>query len=330
MIKSGKDIIFASKLIKEGKLVAFPTETVYGLGANGLDAGAVAKIFEVKKRPSFDPLILHIASDEMLKDVYKKDFPDLISRLAEKYWPGPLSIVYYKNKKVPEIVTAGLDTVAVRMPNHPTALKLIKRACTPVAAPSANQFGRLSPTEAGHVKENLTGVDYLLEGGATTVGLESTIVSVISGRIEILRPGAITLKQIRADFPDVEVLSSSTEKHIQAPGQLKSHYSPKKPFYLVDELPDELSENIALVLFQPVEIPANCKAKIILLSESGDLNESATKMFSTFHTLQNDDAIERIFSLEVPDEGIGTAIMDRLRKASFRFTNLSDENEVDL
>ncbi len=330
MIKSGKDIIFASKLIKEGKLVAFPTETVYGLGANGMDAKAVAQIFEVKQRPSFDPLILHISSIEMLKDIYKKKYPSLIDELAEKYWPGPFSIVFNKNKKVPDIVTAGLETVAVRMPNHPTALKLIKRSGTPIAAPSANLFGRLSPTEAKHVKRNLSGVDYLLEGGATTVGLESTIVSVVSGKIEILRPGAITPEQIKKDFPNVEVLASSTETHIQAPGQLKSHYSPKKPFYLIDELSEEIDETSALLLFKPIDLPDNFKGKGFLLSETGDLTEGAAKMFSVFHSLQEDDEVQKIFALSVPLEGVGVAIMDRLRKASYRFTHLTDEQEIDL
>ncbi len=328
MIKSGKDIIFASKLIREGKLVAFPTETVYGLGANGLDAKAVARIFEVKQRPSFDPLILHISSIEDLENVFAKDISPLILQLAEKYWPGPLTIVAQKNIAVPDIVTAGLNTVAVRMPNHPIALKLIRRAQVPIAAPSANLFGRLSPTQSEHVRSQLHGVDYLLEGGSTDFGIESTIVTVASGKIEILRPGAITPDQIQLDFPENEVVSSSTEKHIQAPGQLKSHYSPRKPFYLYDKMPDELPDYAALLLFEPLELPKNAKSKIVLLSESGDLIEGASKMFSALHELEADEQVEQIYAVGVPKEGVGLAIMVRLQKAAYRFTGAIDETEI--
>ncbi len=328
MIKSGKDIVFASKLIREGKLVAFPTETVYGLGANGLDAKAVAKIFEVKERPSFDPLILHISSIEDLEVVFAKNTPPLILKLAEKYWPGPLTIVSQKSAKVPDIVTAGLSTVAVRMPNHPIALKLIRRSKTPIAAPSANIFGRLSPTHSEHVRGQLKGVDYLLEGGSTDFGIESTIVTVAYGKIEILRPGAITPDQIQIDFPEVEVVSSSTEKHIQAPGQLKSHYSPRKPFYLFDKIPDELPDYAALLLFGPLVLPKDSKSKVVLLSESGDLLEGASKMFSALHELEADDQVEQIYAVGVLKKGVGLAIMDRLQKAAYRFTGATDDREI--
>ena len=330
MIKSGKDIIFASKLIKEGRLVAFPTETVYGLGANGLDAKAVARIFEAKRRPSFDPLILHIASIDELETVFLKPISPLILRLAQKYWPGPLTIVAPKTQKVPDIVTAGLNTVGVRMPSHPVAQKLIRQAGVPVAAPSANLFGRLSPTEAEHVKQQLTGVDYLLEGGKTNVGIESTIVAVTKNGIEILRPGAITPDQIKTDFPDVEVLTSSTEKHIQAPGQLKSHYSPRKPFYLFDGLPENLPAYVGLILFEPHTLPADVQSKVILLSESGDLLEGASNMFAALHKFENDSSVEQIYAVKVKEEGIGLAIMDRLKKAAYRFTTITNGDEIAL
>ena len=330
MIKSGKDIIFASKLIREGKLVAFPTETVYGLGANGLDAKAVVGIFEAKQRPSFDPLILHIASVDSLDTVFKKPINPIIYKLADIYWPGPLTIVSGKNKQIPDIVTAGLPTVAVRMPNHPMALKLIRQAGVPVAAPSANLFGRLSPTKAAHVREQLRTIDYLVEGGKTNIGIESTIVAVANKRIEILRPGAITSAQLKLDFPDIEVVASSTEKHIQAPGQLKSHYSPRKPFYLFDHLPDNLPDYAALLLFRPYDIPATAKSKVFLLSADGDLLEGASKVFSVLHDLEADDSVEQIYAVKVEEQGIGVAIMDRLRKAAYRFTGATDGGEIDV
>lgn len=330
MIRSGKDIIFASKLIREGKLVAFPTETVYGLGANGLDAKAVARIFEAKRRPAFDPLILHIGEVSDLSQVFMKPFPALVEKLAEKYWPGPLTIVAAKNKKVPDIVTSGLSTVAVRMPDHPVALKLIKQAGVPLAAPSANLFGRLSPTEANHVKEQLTTIDYLLDGGKSGIGIESTIVSVNKNRIDILRPGAITATQISDDFPGIEVRISNTEEHIQAPGQLKSHYSPVKPLFLVDGVPECLPTRAGLMVFDPSSFNRELTQGIKILSKTGDLLEAASNMFTVLHELELDNNIEVIYAIKVIEEGIGLAIMDRLKKAAYRFSEIENYAVVDV
>jgi L-threonylcarbamoyladenylate synthase len=330
MVKSGKDIIFASKLIKEGKLVAFPTETVYGLGANGLDATAVAKIFEAKKRPSFDPLILHISSINDIDKVFKKPVSPLVFQLAEKYWPGPLTIVYAKAEGVPDIVTSGLQTVGARMPNHPIALKLIRQAGVPVAAPSANLFGWLSPTEANHVKEQLTTIDYIVEGGKTQIGIESTIIAVTATGVEMLRPGAITAEQIKNDFPSIDVKKSSTEKHIQAPGQLKSHYSPRKPFYLLDEIPDELPDYVGLMLFEPMQLPADSKSVVKILSQNGNLLEAASNMFAVMHEFEDEPSVEKIYALRVKEEGIGLAIMDRLNKAAYRFSTFTNDQEIDV
>lgn len=330
MIRSGKDIIFASKLIREGKLVAFPTETVYGLGANGFDAKAVARIFEAKKRPAFDPLILHIAQFSDLEKVFAKPLPKLVLKLAEKYWPGPLTMVANKNKQVPEIVTSGLSTVAVRMPNHPIALKLLKQAGVPVAAPSANLFGRLSPTEPEHVKEQLTTIDYLIEGGKSVVGIESTIIAVKENSIEILRPGAITAAQIRKDFPGIEVFLSDTEEHIQAPGQLKSHYSPVKPLYLVEEEPAYLSNRSGLMVFEPSSFSGRMAPGVKVLSSTGDLLEAASNMFAALHEFESDENIDRIYALKVKEEGVGLAIMDRLKKAAFRYSEIENYADVNV
>ncbi|MDG5799909.1 L-threonylcarbamoyladenylate synthase [Marinilabiliaceae bacterium ANBcel2] len=329
MIKSGKDTIFAAKLIREGKLVAFPTETVYGLGANGLDANAVASVFEAKKRPSFDPLILHISSTDDLSVIFKKP-ADIIYQLADKYWPGPLTIVAKKTAKVPDIVTAGLETAAVRMPNHPVALKLIRQSKVPVAAPSANIFGRLSPTKPQHVKEQLKTIDYLLEGGKTDLGIESTIVSVKDAKtIEVLRPGAITIDTLQKDFPHIDFITGSGGDSLTAPGQLKSHYSPRKPLYLYDELPSELPSYAALILFKPYNIPSDAQSKVVLLSKTGDIKEAASNMFGALHSLEGDSEIEQIYAVKIKEEGLGIAVMDRLKKAAYRFTNFYNDHEIE-
>ncbi|MGB5653874.1 MAG: L-threonylcarbamoyladenylate synthase, partial [Robiginitalea sp.] len=185
----------AAKIITQGGVVAFPTETVYGLGANALDPMAVARIFELKERPSFDPLIVHIADLEQLQVLTTSEDPR-IGKLAEAFWPGPLTLVLPKTAQVPDIVTSGLPTVGIRMPDHPMALGLIRTCGCPLAAPSANKFGRLSPTRAAHVTRHLPEADYILDGGTTRVGLESTIVRLESDGFLILRPGGITREDL--------------------------------------------------------------------------------------------------------------------------------------
>ncbi len=189
----------AARYIQQGKLVAFPTETVYGLGANALDSMAVAKIFELKERPSFDPLIIHIAHmDQLEKLVLNED--ERVFKLAEKFWPGPLTMVLPKSQIVPEIVTSGLPTVGIRMPGNAIALELIRKAECPIAAPSANKFGRISPTTAAHVKKQLPNIDYILDGGKTTVGIESTIIRLTDAGFQI-RNGVITREDLETILP---------------------------------------------------------------------------------------------------------------------------------
>ncbi|MDP2891010.1 MAG: L-threonylcarbamoyladenylate synthase, partial [Bacteroidota bacterium] len=225
---STSELDIAAKYIKEGKLVAFPTETVYGLGANALNPLAVAKIFELKERPSFDPLIVHIASIDDLYTLTENTDRNVI-RLAEKFWPGPLTIVLPKSKLVPDIVTSGLNTVGIRMPDNDIALMLIRAANCPIAAPSANKFGQLSPVSAEHVKKQLPNVDYVLDGGNTSVGIESTIVSIEGNTCTLLRPGVITIADIENALPDTFIYNSEKPEKLIAPGLLKSHYSPVKP-----------------------------------------------------------------------------------------------------
>ena len=224
----------AAQIIKNGGLVAFPTETVYGLGANALNPFAVAKIFELKERPSFDPLIVHIASFEDLH-ILSTGICENVMRLAKHFWPGPLTIVLPKSSIVPDIVTSGLDTVGIRMPNNSIALELIKQSNCPIAAPSANKFGQLSPVNAHHVKKQLPNVDYVLDGGNTSVGIESTIVSIEGDTCRLLRPGFITLEDIENALPDIFIFNSTRPEKLVSPGLLKSHYSPKKPLYILNE-----------------------------------------------------------------------------------------------
>src|SRR6056297_1539374 len=224
-------IQIAAKLIKEGKLVAFPTETVYGLGANALDPLAVAKIFEVKERPSFDPLIIHIADINDLKKLTTTT-DDRVYKLAEKFWPGALTMVLPKSNLVPDIVTSGLNTVGIRMPANKLALQLIKKSGCPIAAPSANKFGRISPTTAQHVKKQLPDIDYVIDGGKTDVGVESTIIKLSEKGFRILRNGVITQEDIESIVPlDNNSLNKDT---IVAPGMVKSHYSPDKKMIIIE------------------------------------------------------------------------------------------------
>ena len=244
---SPSEITIAANHIKEGKLVAFPTETVYGLGANALNPNAVARIFELKERPTFDPLIVHIASLEDVKKLTVTE-DERVNKLAARFWPGPLTIILPKSDLVPDIVTSGLKTVGIRMPNHPVALELIRQSGCPIAAPSANKFGQLSPTRAIHVSKQLPDVDFLLDGGEAQVGIESTIISLNEKGFEILRHGVITQEEIEAIIP-FYALPEHDKTNIVSPGMLKSHYSPEKPIYLMNEnLPADIDKTKAGLL----------------------------------------------------------------------------------
>ena len=302
----------AAEFIREGKLVAFPTETVYGLGANALDPLAVSRIFELKERPSFDPLIVHVDSLERLEQLTPSRNP-MIYTLAEAFWPGPLTLILPKTEVVPEVVTSGLPTVGVRMPAHPIARELIRQADCPIAAPSANKFGRISPTRAWHVKRYLPGVDFILDGGKTRVGLESTIIKLEEDGFQLLRPGAITRQDLLKVVPE-----SGSEKNAstpQAPGMLESHYSPTKPFLLYNEeiLADLDPANCGYIGLSG-EPPA-AFGEVRILTEDGDLKEYAARLFGAMHDLQASD-VSVILAQPVPETGIGVAIMDRLRKAA--------------
>lgn len=308
-------IKFAAKLIQEGKLVAFPTETVYGLGANALDPLAVAKIFEAKERPSFDPLIIHIADlDDLKKLTAGSD--ERVYKLAEKFWPGALTIVLPKSKIVPDIVTSGLDTVGIRMPDNKIALQLIKASGCPIAAPSANKFGRISPTTASHVKKQLPDIDYVIDGGKTNVGVESTIIRLSEKGFQILRNGIITKEEIETIVPFDDSLNKDA---IVAPGMIKSHYSPSKKMIIADKnIPFEIDiDKAGLISFTGQNEEGY--RRVIRVSENNDLKEYAVNMYDAMHTLEDDNEIEIIIAEPVPETGIGIAIMDRLKKAEYNW-----------
>ena len=307
----------AAKIIKNGGLVAFPTETVYGLGANALNPFAVAKIFEMKERPSFEPIIVHVASfDDLAK--LSKGINKNVMRLAKGFWPGPLTIVLPKSDIVPDIVTSGLDTVGIRMPNNEIALELIKESDCPVAAPSANKFGQLSPVSANHVKKQLPNIDYVLDGGNTSVGIESTIVSVEGDCCRLLRPGFITLDDIENALPNTFSFNQSKPDKMVSPGLLKSHYSPNKPLYILNESENILPEYSGLILNRNHDL--NYKAnRIIYTSQTRNNIEIATNLFAALHAMEEDENVLSIYIETVEEKGLGIAIMDRIKKAAYQY-----------
>lgn len=314
-----KDIQKAARIIKNGGLVAFPTETVYGLGANALNPIAVARIFAMKERPSFDPLIVHIAKYEDLKALTNQS-TDLVLKLAQKFWPGPLTIVLPKSSIVPDVVTSGLKTVGIRMPDNEIALNLIRTAECPIAAPSANKFGNLSPVSAMHVKKQLPNVDYILDGGKTTIGIESTIVSLDGNICTLLRPGKITIDDINNALPGIFVFNSNKSEKLIAPGLLKSHYSPTKPLYLYQQH-TQLPAKSGLILHGVKDEKVLCD-KIIYTSQNENLLEVAANLFSSLHTMEDNEQIKQIFIEPVIEEGLGIAIMDRMKKAVYKHESI--------
>jgi L-threonylcarbamoyladenylate synthase len=314
----------ATGIIKSGGIVAFPTETVYGLGADAFNPLAVARIFEAKGRPLFDPLIVHIADLSQMGRL-AVNIDRRAGRLAGRFWPGPLTMVLQKNGLVPDIVTAGLDTVALRMPDHLIARDLIMGSGTPIAAPSANRFGYISPTKASHVLDQLGDrVDMIIDGGDCAVGVESTIIKLTGERSVILRPGGVPIEEIEAVIGPVE-RGPEAVKGPEAPGQLPSHYSPSIPVYLAGSIReiDFSRDDAGYLLFKKpaVAIPEN---RTEILSADGDLKEAAANLFSSLHRLDGMN-IRVIIAEAVPEQGLGIAIMDRLRRAAWKETVIPEE-----
>lgn len=305
----------AVSLLRSGNIVAFPTETVYGLGALAYDARAVARIFEVKGRPRFDPLIVHAGNAQRAFELCESS-SSLAERLAEAFWPGPLTLVLPKRSSIPDIVTAGLPSVAVRVPSHPVALQLLSLIDSPLAAPSANRFGRISPTTSAHVHDDFgSDVPLILEGGPCGKGVESTILSLLDARPRLLRPGSISIEDMTALVGDIDVINGYSERP-QSPGQLHSHYAPRtkmEPFR--DSDPPPPGERVGLLAMSPN--PAIGYAAVEILSPAGDLQEAATNLFSALRRLDVLQ-LDRIVCEFAPERGIGLAINDRLLRACQR------------
>ena len=308
-------VAMAVEVLNRQDLVALPTETVYGLAGDALQPEAVTKIFETKDRPSFDPLIVHIENDSWLAKLTRipKNPSPLLERLMERYWPGPVTILFPKSDLVPELVTAGLDQVAIRMPGHPVFREVLRAFGKPLAAPSANRFGRVSPTRADHVFDELVGrIPLILDAGPTSWGLESTIVRIVGPTIEILRPGAVTEEELAKIAPTREVKAS---EEILAPGQTASHYAPSKPVHLFE--PGVVGANHArdaLICWGPAHHLEKFSV-VRSLSETRDLRMAAQRLFSLLREMDQSD-IHQIFVEAVPEIGLGKAIMNRLRRAT--------------
>lgn len=308
-----QDIIKAKHLLQTGELVAIPTETVYGLAANALDTDAVLKIFETKNRPHFDPLIVHVSSVEQANALVE-DFPSNARLLAEKFWPGPLTLLLKKIQIIPDLVTSGLDTVGIRMPSHPLTLELLRTLDFPLAAPSANPFGYISPTSAKHVAAQLgEKINLILDGGESDVGVESTIIDCTQETPVVVRLGGLGVEKIESIVGKVEVNTTSSSKP-SAPGLLISHYAPRKPFFLgdIEDLSKQNSDKqVAIISFQGSSNSALHK----VLSEEGSLHEAAHNLFKVMRELDESDA-QIIIAEHVPNHGLGRAINDRLQRAA--------------
>lgn len=315
MAKIGSDLSYAKQLLDSDQLVAIPTETVYGLAGKALSKEAVLKIFKTKDRPAFDPLIAHSDSLEKIEE-FVDHMPEQARKLADAFWPGALTLLLPKNKQIPDIMTSGLPTVAVRIPAHEMALSLLKSLEYPLAAPSANPFGYVSPTTAQHVADNLGDkIPYILDGGKCSIGVESTIVGFENDQPIVYRLGGLKVEQIEEVVGRIHIKNNQSSNP-KAPGMVKSHYAPVKPIEIVD-IQAKLStgttdlHKTGFISFgSPIDAPY-----VVSLSDDQSLEEAAFNLFSAlryFDTLP----VEKIYTQLVPNIGIGRAINDRLQRAA--------------
>lgn len=333
IINGTNDELFnsAAKALREGKLVAFPTETVYGLGANALDQQAVKRIYEAKGRPSDNPLIVHIAKASQLNSLIK-EIPAPAGALIKAFWPGPLTLVLKKSELVPDIITAGLDTVAVRMPDNPVALRLIEKAGVPVAAPSANLSGRPSPTTYQHVLEDLNGrIEYIINGGPCKIGVESTVLDCTAEKPVILRPGGVTREMLEKIIGQVEtdaVLQPEAGIRPRSPGMKYRHYSPRAQMIIFEGKSEEIIEKINSLasenrakglrtgVLSSMENKDRYKAEVVVnIGSLYHLEEVASKLYDALRKF-DEEKVDIIYSESFSEEGMGRAIMNRLKKAS--------------
>jgi L-threonylcarbamoyladenylate synthase len=315
----GVNIQLAIELLNSNKLVAIPTETVYGLAANAFNENAVLSIYKTKNRPQFNPLIIHSNSIERFEE-WGLEIPNDVRLLANKFWPGPLTFIIPANKKVPDIVTAGTGAVAIRVPNHPLTLDLLSKLSFPLAAPSANPSGFISPTSALHVEKQLGDqIDYILDGGVCKVGVESTIISFLENEPKILRFGGLAIEEIE-EVIGHQLLTNTTSKKIVAPGMLTKHYAPNHPLFLVDDVVKAIDcknkDRVGVISFynSVFNVPASNQ---FILSKSKDLNEAASNLFAAMRNIDELD-IDEIYAEKFPNIGLGYAINDRLKRASIQ------------
>jgi len=312
-----KDIQKAIQLLTDDELVAIPTETVYGLAGNVFSEKAIKHIFSTKKRPFFNPLIVHLPDIEALENIVAH-VPDKATLLAAAFWPGPLTMVLKKNNKIPDIITAGKDTVAVRVPNHPVTLELLRQLSFPLAAPSANPFGSISPTKPSHVERYFKNdIKQILDGGPCKNGIESTIVGFENNEPVLYRLGALSIEAIEAVVGKVSV-KNKKEQSPDAPGMLARHYAPSTQTLLVDAVADEIKKHtdkkIGILVFK--DSLNNPSFTEIVLSKKGSLQEAASKLYDSLHKLDN-QKLDVIITERFPDSGLGKSINDRLQRATF-------------
>ncbi|MCL2382276.1 MAG: L-threonylcarbamoyladenylate synthase [Treponema sp.] len=323
---SDQNVQRAAAALADGLLVAFPTETVYGLGADAFNVHALAKVFEAKNRPHFDPLIIHIAEHDALSRIadtasLDRAAGERLSILSRQLWPGPLTLILPKRPQIPALATSGLATVAVRFPSHPVAQKLIRLSTGAIAAPSANPFGYLSPTRAEHVKAQLgQKVDFILDGGRAAVGVESTVLDISHGQPRLLRPGGTPRETIEALIGPVEFsFAQAVNEAPLSPGQLESHYAPRTPLVLcrrgeLASLPAAATEG--RLYFSPSTNHSEAAGHgTRVLSQTGNLAEAAANLFDMLHELDS-LGLRVIRAEEAPLSGLGVAINDRLRRAA--------------
>jgi L-threonylcarbamoyladenylate synthase len=314
-----KDISKAIELLNNEELVAIPTETVYGLAGNIYSEKAIKAIFNTKKRPSFNPLIVHIASKDRLPDIVTH-IPEKAKLLADAFWPGPITLVLPKQKSIPNIITANKPTVAVRVPNHPKTLQLLKQLDFPLAAPSANPFSSISPTKPEHVEHYFKNdIKMVLDGGPCTSGIESTIIGFENDEPIIYRLGSTTIEEIETIVGKIEV-KNKKEVSPDAPGMLERHYAPKTLTVLVEDVIDTLekykNKRVGVITFCTEIIKPNITSNFVL-SGNSDMNEAASKLYDALHYLDTQN-LDIIIAEQFPDHGLGKSINDRLLRATKR------------
>ena len=312
-----KDCSLACEILKTGEVVAVPTETVYGLAANGLNTSAVKKIFEAKARPFNNPLILHFANEQQIEP-YILDFPAKLKQLTAIFWPGPLTVLLPKSNLVDDLITGGKSHVAIRIPSHPDFLALLQQVDFPLAAPSANLYGRVSPTNAEHVYKQLKGkIPMILDGGPCEKGIESTIIGMENEQVCIYRLGSISIEEIALHLGEVPQIKNEATENGIASGMVKYHYAPSTPLYFYEKASTQIEQQNGYIFFN--EYPNNTKTEnAIILSESSDLQEAARKLYSALHEF-DERGFQQIFIERFPEQGLGATLNDRLNRATEKF-----------